>query len=222
VPYETTAGLEKVAVRMPNHKVALKLIDMSETPIVAPSANIAGKPSPTNAKHVLEDLDGKIEAIIDSGETTTGLESTVVDTTVYPVEILRPGPITPEMLEKVVKIEFSEIPSARYTHYAPKAELIVVSGDKAKVVEKISELISELNRNGLKVGLAVSSKERYKADLIIEMGELEAFARNLFPALREFDRQGVDVIVIEGVEERGIGVAVMNRLKKAASKFYRV
>jgi L-threonylcarbamoyladenylate synthase len=232
VPYATTGGLENVAVRMPKHKVALKLIELAGV-VAAPSANLAGKPSPTNAKHVLEDFGGEIEAIIDAGEAEIGLESTVVDTTTYPVTILRPGAITPEMLSKVVKVRVhrgnatvAKSPGMKYRHYAPKADLIVITGERSRVVEKISRFSLDLRERGFRVGVAVSSSKYYKAiaDVIVEMGEdAREIAKQLFSTLREFDKKGVDVIIAEGVEEKGIGIAIMNRLEKASGyRVYRV
>ncbi len=233
VPYATTGGLDTVAVRMPDHKVALKLIELSETVIAAPSANIAGRPSPTNANHVLEDFEGKIEAIIDAGETKIGLESTVVDTTTYPVTILRPGAVTPEMLGEVVDVKLfkgkpvvAKSPGMKYRHYAPKADLIVITGERSKVIDKIIQLTSDLKAKGLKVGVAASNKKFYEnvADEIVEMGDNpEVIARRLFSILREFDKRDVDVIIAEGIEEKGIGLAIMNRLEKASGyRVYRV
>ena len=165
VPHETTANLDTVGVRMPDHKVALKLIKLSETPIAAPSANLAGKPSPTKFEHVLADLNGKIEAIV-VGETSIGLESTVVDTTVYPVKILRPGAITPEMLKEFVDVEIHKgkeskpkSPGMKYKHYSPDAELYVFVGEGVK--KKIKEFANSLIEKGFKVGLAVSNAREY-------------------------------------------------------------
>jgi L-threonylcarbamoyladenylate synthase len=229
VPYATTGGLESVAVRMPDHKVALKLIELAGV-IAAPSANIAGKPSPTNAKHVLDDLNGKIEAVIDAGEARIGLESTVVDTTTYPVTILRPGAVTPEMLKEIVDVRIykgkpkvAKSPGMKYRHYAPKADLVVITGERQRVVEKIAQLVSDLEAKGLRVGIAVSNAKYYQGLEVIEMGEnAEEVAKKLFSVLREFDGRGMDVIIAEGVEEKGIGIAIMNRLEKASCRMYRV
>ncbi len=237
VPPEVTAGLKTVAIRMPSHQVALKLIKMSGTPIAAPSANLAGKPSPTKAEHVIDDLYGKIDLIIDGGETNIGLESTVVDTTTYPVEILRPGGLPIEEIKKVVDVkplgtEVSRVqlqapksPGMKYRHYAPEAELIVLYGRKEVVVREIKRMCKDMTEKGLKVGIVATKTEPYlgiKAE-IVELGnEVVEVARKLFSSLRELDKRGVDVILAEGVEERDLGVAVMNRLRKASHRFYRV
>ncbi|AGK60726.1 translation factor SUA5 [Archaeoglobus sulfaticallidus PM70-1] len=231
IPQEVTAGLDTVAIRMPDNKVALKLIELSEVPISAPSANLAGKPSPTKAEHVIEDLYGRIDAILDGGPTNIGLESTVVDTTVYPVELLRPGGLSVEELEKVVDIKIPELdegiprsPGMKYRHYAPSAELIVIYGKREDVVSKIIKTAGQLiDKSNKKIGLVVSDSEPYK-DIDVEIVEIgrsvEEVARNLFSALRELDRRGIDLIIAEGVEEKGLGLAVMNRLKKASN--YRI
>jgi len=217
VPYITTGGLEKVAVRMPENTVALKLIEKSGV-LAAPSANIAGKPSPITAEHVLEDLEGKIEAVIDSGETEKGIESTVVDTTVYPAKILRPGPVTVEMLEDIVEVETGEAESSKYAHYSTNAELILVKGNKAEVEKEVKKIVSEFRKSGKKVAI-VSFGLKVDADLRVEFNNTGSFVKKIYGVLRELDRK-VDVIVVQGVEEKGIGFSVMNRLKKAANVFY--
>lgn len=220
IPEKTSAGLEKVAIRMPDNKVALKLIEMS-SPLAAPSANLTGRSSPNTAGHVLEDLDGKIEAIIDSGETRTGIESTVVDTTVEPVEILRPGPITPEMIERVVgEVVLGEAASGKYAHYTPRAELMVVSGNKEKVEDKISQLVFESHERDQKVGVISVEEMDTEADHFVSVGDDESSAKKIFSTIRDYDKKEVDIIVVEGVEEKGMGYAVMNRLRKAASKIF--
>ena len=232
IPDEVTAGLETVAIRMPSHPVALKLIEMAQVPIAAPSANLAGKPSPTKAEHVMEDLQGKVDLILDTGETEIGVESTVVDTTTYPVEVLRPGGLPIEDIRKIVevrmfkgKVEVPKSPGMKYRHYAPDAELIVFYGRRRAVKEKIKKLVTELEGKGLKVGVVATDSQAYselKAEVVEVGNSVEEVAKNLFSSLRELDRR-VDVIVAEGVEEKGIGLAVMSRLRKAsAGKFYRV
>ncbi|MBO8182617.1 MAG: threonylcarbamoyl-AMP synthase [Archaeoglobus sp.] len=230
VPAEVTAGLDTVAIRMPSHPIALKLIEAAKVPIAAPSANLAGKPSPTKAEHVIEDLYGRIDLIIDGGETNIGVESTVLDTTT--LEILRPGGLPIEEIRKLVdvkvfkgKVEVAKSPGMKYRHYAPDAELIVFYGKRDDVVEKIKKLSGELVRKGLRVGIAATNLQPY-SELnaeVIELGNsIEEVAKNLFSCLRELDKKA-DVIIAEGVEEKGIGLAVMNRLMKAsAGKFYRV
>jgi|Deesub1362A_J573_1020465.scaffolds.fasta_scaffold00236_6 L-threonylcarbamoyladenylate synthase len=233
VPPEVTAGLNTVAVRMPSNLIALKLIELSGVPIAAPSANKAGKPSPTKAEHVVEDLNGVVDLIIDGGETKIGLESTVVDTTTYPVEVLRPGGMLIEEIQRVVEVKFfkkkdvevARSPGMKYRHYAPDAELIVLYGRRERLIDEIRKLVLKLSKSGKKVGVAVTSVEGYSeiSDrfYFVEMGKTpEEVAKNLFDALRELDRKKVDHIIAEGVEEKGIGLAIMNRLKKASN--YRV
>ncbi|MCS7121854.1 MAG: L-threonylcarbamoyladenylate synthase [Archaeoglobaceae archaeon] len=218
IPKIVTAGLDTVAVRMPNHRVALKLIDMSERPIAAPSANKSGRPSPTKAEHVIEDFGEEIDCIINAGETKIGLESTVIDTTVYPVEILRPGAITKEELEKYVEVgeakpsSIPRSPGMKYRHYAPRCELIVLVGKNFE--EKAFELAKEFEKKGYRVGVAGMG-------VGYDLGKnLEEFAKNLFKALRDLEKVN-DIIIMQGVEEVGIGRAIMNRLKKAG-KVYRI
>ncbi|ASJ17446.1 threonylcarbamoyl-AMP synthase [Thermococcus chitonophagus] len=231
VPKVTTGGLDTVAIRMPAHEIALKLIELSERPIAAPSANISGKPSPTSAEHVVDDFYGKIECIIDGGETRIGVESTVIDLTEWPPVLLRPGGLPLEEIEKVIgevrihpavygkKVDLAKAPGMKYRHYAPNAEVIVIEGPREKVEEKIRELIAEFKRKGKRVGVIGSG--RYNADEFFFLGNtVEDVARNLFKALRHMDRAGVDVVLAEGVEEKGLGLAVMNRLRKAAG--YRI
>nr|6F87_A Chain A, Threonylcarbamoyl-AMP synthase [Pyrococcus abyssi GE5]6F87_B Chain B, Threonylcarbamoyl-AMP synthase [Pyrococcus abyssi GE5]6F87_C Chain C, Threonylcarbamoyl-AMP synthase [Pyrococcus abyssi GE5]6F87_D Chain D, Threonylcarbamoyl-AMP synthase [Pyrococcus abyssi GE5]6F8Y_A Chain A, Threonylcarbamoyl-AMP synthase [Pyrococcus abyssi GE5]6F8Y_B Chain B, Threonylcarbamoyl-AMP synthase [Pyrococcus abyssi GE5]6F8Y_C Chain C, Threonylcarbamoyl-AMP synthase [Pyrococcus abyssi GE5]6F8Y_D Cha len=231
VPRVITGGLDTVAVRMPAHEIALKLIELSERPIAAPSANISGKPSPTSAHHVAEDFYGKIECIIDGGETRIGVESTVIDLTEWPPVLLRPGGLPLEEIEKVIgeirihpavygkSVDTAKAPGMKYRHYAPSAEVIVVEGPRDKVRRKIEELIAKFKEEGKKVGVIGSGS--YDADEVFYLGDtVEEIARNLFKALRHMDRTGVDVILAEGVEEKGLGLAVMNRLRKASG--YRI
>ena len=232
VPNETTANLPTVAIRMPNHEIALALIKESETPIAAPSANKAGRPSPTKAKHVLEDLNGKVDLIIDGGATEFGLESTIVDLTTKPPQLLRPGAVTAEMLREVLgafqvhpavlekgveKNVVARSPGMKYRHYAPKANLIVITGNDKDVQVKIEGLIQEFSRKNLKVGVATTTGKEYGANYVEKLGESKReIARRLFDILRKFDEADVDVILAEGVEEEGLGLAIMNRLKKAS------
>lgn len=230
VPDVTTGGLDTVAVRMPAHPIALALIRAS-TPIAAPSANISGKPSPTLAEHVVDDFYGRIEAIIDGGETKVGVESTVIDLTSKRPILLRPGGLPLEEIEKVIgeveihpavmgkMVDVARSPGMKYKHYSPEAQVIVVEGERERVRRKIAQLVAEYRSRGYRVG--VMGTEEYEADEFFHLGRSEEeFARNLFKALRELDKRGVDVIIAEGVEERGLGLAVMNRLRKASG--YRV
>lgn len=230
VPDVTTGGLDTVAVRMPAHPIALALIRAS-TPIAAPSANISGKPSPTLAEHVGDDFYGKIEAIIDGGETNIGVESTVIDLSSERPTLLRPGGLPLEEIEAVIGgveihpavrgklIDVARSPGMKYKHYSPNAQVVVVEGPRERVRRKIEELVAEYRSKGLRVG--VMATEDYTADEFFHLGGTdEEVARNLFRALRELDKRGVDIIVAEGIEERGLGFAVMNRLRKAAG--YRI
>lgn len=235
VPYETTGGMETVAIRMPNHPIALKLISESGCLIAAPSANTSGKPSPTQASHVALDMDGKIPMILDGGAVGIGIESTIVDLTEEVPMILRPGYITKEMLEDVlgeeVKIDPGLIdsdsltkpkaPGMKYKHYAPKADLVLVDGDADKVVSKINELVQEKQQQGKKVGVIATNetKEHYKADIVVSIGaraDEDAIAQHLYQILRGFDDLDIDAIYSESFATPRIGQAIMNRLLKAA------
>lgn len=235
VPYETTGGMDTVAIRMPNHPVALKLIEESGCLIAAPSANTSGKPSPTEAAHVALDLDGKIPMILDGGPVGIGIESTIIDLTEKTPMILRPGYITEEMLSEVlgedVKIDPGIIaadsltkpkaPGMKYKHYAPKADLVLVDGEAQAVVKKINELVEEKKSHGLKVGVIATdeTREQYAADYVVSIGardDEDAIAKHLYKILREFDDWNVDAIYSESFSTPRIGQAIMNRLLKAA------
>ncbi|MGO8806069.1 MAG: L-threonylcarbamoyladenylate synthase [Candidatus Bathyarchaeia archaeon] len=236
VPDVTVANLDTVAVRMPKHQVALALIRQSGCPIAAPSANLAGKPSPTNAQHVFEDLNGRIDAILDGGPTNIGVESTVVDVSVDPPMVLRPGGTPFEALKQVLgdmrlhpfvlaeaelPLEKMRSPGMRHKHYAPKADVLLVEGDVSAVVAKVKELTEFYVRNGVKVGVLATdeTQNNYRADVVKSLGSrfnLELVAQRLFSLLREVDAQGVSVIIAEGVSSEGLGLAVMNRLRKAS------
>jgi L-threonylcarbamoyladenylate synthase len=237
VPDVTVAGLDTIAIRMPQHNVALALIRESNCPIAAPSANLAGKPSPTSAKHVFDDLNGKIDAILDGGSTRIGVESTVLDLSVNPPMVLRPGG-TPfealkEMLgdvklhpfvvaEKELSVGVARSPGMRHRHYAPNAKVILVEGSVAAVTAKVKELAASYRLKACKVGVLATDETmaQYKADVVKSLGSrfnLPVIAQNLFRLLREFDAEGVDVIVAEGVPAEGLGLAVMNRLRKASA-----
>ena len=235
VPYETTGGMDTVAIRMPNHPIALKLIEQSGCLIAAPSANTSGKPSPTEAAHVALDLDGQIPMILDGGPVGIGIESTIIDLTEDMPMILRPGYITQQMLEDVlgeeVKIDPGIIasdsltkpkaPGMKYKHYAPKADLVLVDGDADKVVRKINELVQAKKDAGQKVGVIATdeTKDLYQADIVVSIGAREdedAIAKHLYKILREFDDWNVDAIYSESFATPRIGQAIMNRLLKAA------
>ncbi|MCC5803097.1 threonylcarbamoyl-AMP synthase [Rossellomorea vietnamensis] len=227
-----TAGLDTVGIRMPDHPVALSIIEASGLPIAAPSANRSGKPSPTTAQHVIDDLDGRIAGVVDGGETGVGVESTVVDCTGEIPVILRPGGITKEQLEEVVgKVEVDpslkegkgapKSPGMKYTHYAPDAPVYLVDGTK----EDVQRLVDEKKAEGLKVGVLTTEEQMdwYQADLILSAGrrdDLKTVAQHLYDTLRAFNRSNVDIIFAEMFPEDGVGLAIMNRLQKAAG--YRV
>jgi L-threonylcarbamoyladenylate synthase len=225
---KATAGLSTVAVRMPDHPVALALINAAGIPIAAPSANRSGKPSPTTAQHVWEDLNGRISAIVDGGPTGVGVESTVVDCTEAIPVILRPGGITKEELVSVIGEVTSDpalidvgsapkSPGMKYTHYAPDAPLYLVVGDR----EYIQQLINEKKKAGLKVGVLTTEENQgyYNADVIISCGhrnDLSTVANSLYDTLRSFNHSKVDLIFSEAFPDEGVGQAIMNRLLKAA------
>lgn len=234
VPLETTGGLETVAVRMPNHPIALALIDAGGGYIAAPSANTSGKPSPTKAEHVALDMDGKIPMILDGGAVGIGIESTIVDFSTEIPMILRPGYITPEMIQKVigeVKMDpglsmddptaHPKAPGMKYKHYAPKADLILVNGAQEKVIQKINELVNMAQESGKKTGVIGTDETcgRYQAGIVKSIGtrsEEDTIARHLYGILREFDDLDVDVIYSESFSTPRIGQAIMNRMLKAA------
>jgi L-threonylcarbamoyladenylate synthase len=237
VPKETVAGLDTIAIRMPKHKIALELIRQSHCPIAAPSANLAGKPSPTTAQHVHEDLEGQIDAIIDGGATNIGVESTVVDLSVEPPMLLRPGGTPFEALKKALvdlklhpfveaeqELSLKQIrsPGMKHKHYAPKAEVILVEGKMPAVSAKIKALSESYKAEGKKVGVLATDETQtnYRADVVKSLGSrsnLATIAQNLFRLLREVDAENVDVIIAEGVSSEGLGLAVMNRLRKASA-----
>ena len=234
VPYGTTGGLETVAVRMPDHDVARALIRAGGGYIAAPSANTSGRPSPTKASHVKEDLDGRIEMIIDGGDSKIGVESTILDMTVFPPMILRPGAVTKEMLEELIgdvdvdKTLISsdsrlapKAPGMKYRHYAPKADLTVVEGSTEAVVAEINRMAAEKIREGFQVGIIGTQEtvDRYQAGDIKSIGTREeerTIASHLYGILREFDDDEVNYIFSEAFAGEGIGSAIMNRLLKAA------
>ncbi|MFO6496959.1 L-threonylcarbamoyladenylate synthase [Bacillus sp. z60-11] len=223
-----TAGLDTVAVRMPDHPVALALIKEAGVPVAAPSANVSGKPSPTKAAHVIHDLNGRIAGIVDGGPTGVGVESTVVSCTGDIPVILRPGGVTKEQLEAAAGTVLIDqgitdeekaplSPGMKYTHYAPEAPLAIVNGTS----EEIQRLIGQYQKDGMKVGV-LTTEERagaYRADAVRICGRrdrLETVAAGLYDALRSFDEEKLDYIFAESFPEEGVGRAVMNRLLKAA------
>jgi len=236
VPDVTVAGLDTIAVRMPQHAVALALIRETSRPIAAPSANLAGKPSPTSADHVFDDLNGRIDAILDGGPTCIGVESTVLDLSADTALVLRPGGTPLEALrrvlgdvklhpfvaaEKELPLEKTRSPGMKHKHYAPNAQVIVVEGAISAVLAKVKELAESYRLKGVKVGVLATDETlaAYRADVVKSLGSrfnLAVVAQNLFSLLREFDAEDVDVIIAEGVSTEGLGLAVMNRLRKAS------
>lgn len=235
VPEKATGGLDTVAVRFPNHPVARAIIHAAGLPIAAPSANSSGKPSPTRASHVEFDLNGKIDMIVDGGAAEWGLESTIVDVSGEVPMILRPGAVTKEMMEEVVgKVEIDpailqkpaadlkpKAPGMKYTHYSPKAEVILVKGETEAVVDEINRLAAEDMAHGWKTGVMATeeTKALYKADIVLSLGSRERpeeIGANLFKFLRKFDFLGAERVYSEVFSEEGEGMAIMNRLNKAA------
>ncbi len=240
VPDIVTGGLSTVAVRFPKDEIARTLIERANIPIAAPSANLSGKPSPTKAHHVLEDLNGKIDMILDGGETVYGLESTIIDMSVSVPILLRPGTITVEMLEEILgKIcipehllkdskdtEIPKAPGMKYKHYAPKANVVLVSGEQEAVCKKIQQLTTIEKAKGKKVGILATNqtkevyeREESEADKILSLGNQNDFKEigaNLFACLREFDAYDIELIYSEVFLEEALGLAIMNRLKKAS------
>lgn len=229
IPDTVTAGLDTVGIRFPKNETAVGFIAEAGVPIAAPSANISGKPSPTTAAHVIHDMSGRIEGIIDGGSCDVGVESTIVDATGSAPVILRPGGITPDMLRAVIsETEVDEhvlksvsadtqpkCPGMKYTHYSPDAEVVVVEGEKAAVQAKIKSL---LEKNSDKItGVLTMYKSAYDNAVILSAGDNnKAYAKNLFSALRSFDELGVQIVFAEFFEQDGYGLAVKNRLYKAA------
>jgi len=236
VPYATTGGLDTVAVRMPNHPVALELIRKSGKLIAAPSANTSGRPSPTEASHVMEDLSGRIAMVLDGGAVGIGIESTIIDLTESTPMVLRPGYITPEMLSEVLGEEVimdpgiiaaddttkPKAPGMKYKHYAPKADMIIVEGEVEAVVKKINALTSEVHAENKKVAVIATeeTKDLYHADVVLSIGKRDdedSIAKHMYKILRQCDELEVEVIYSESFKTPRIGQAIMNRLLKAAA-----
>ena len=226
VPDQATGGLTTVAVRMPAHPVALALISRAQTPLAAPSANRSGRPSPTTAQHVFDDLQGRIPLILDAGPTSVGVESTVLDVTGSPPVLLRPGGVSRDAIEAVIgpvrttadAALRQRSPGTRYRHYSPKARVLLLQSPDPAIWHAT---LADARQHGRCVGCLL-----YRMELgdvppgvtVIRAGScLEDYARALFSALRALDAQGVDIILVEGVTEEGIGLAIMDRLRRAAS-----
>lgn len=232
VPGAVTAGLDTVAIRMPSHPAARALIEKTGLPIAAPSANRSGRPSPTRAEHVLEDMDGRIGLILDGGPCRVGLESTVLDAAGEVPRVLRPGGVTPEMIEAAlgaVEVDESALrplkegekarsPGMKYRHYAPKGRLTIIRGAADAVAREIARRYDEAEAAGQRCAILASSARRYGGRNVRPLGETpEQVAANLFQALREMDGEGVERMFAEAVEISGLGLAVMNRMGRAAA-----
>ena len=237
VPKSTTGGLETVAVRMPSHPVARALIRESGVYIAAPSANTSGRPSPTKAEHVKEDLDGRIDMILDGGAVGIGLESTIVDLSTGVPTILRPGYITGEMLEDVlgeVQVDpailsqkmnpniVAKAPGMKYRHYAPKGQMTIIEGDTGKVVDEINRLVKEKTDEGCSVAVIATEETRdaYACANVRSVGSRAtegSIAAGLYDILREMDHIGAEYIYAESFEKDTLGKAIMNRMLKAAA-----
>ena len=235
IPNMTSADLDTIGIRMPNSEIALKLIELSDRPIAAPSANISGRPSPTEVERCIDDLDGRVDYIIGGESSDIGVESTIIDCTVNPPLILRPGGITLEMLreidsnidiDKALKSKPSadlkpKAPGMKYRHYAPKAHLKIIRGKNEKTIEIIREMLENYIEKNSEVAVLTTDENlnRFDKGNIISLGsekDLNQIAKNLFEALRKCDDLGVQYILCQGFEEKGVGVAIMNRLSKAA------
>lgn len=236
VPYGTTGGLDTVAIRMPNNKLALELIKQSGLYLAAPSANSSGKPSPTLASHVVHDLNGKIDMVVDGGKAVLGLESTIVDLTNEKPCILRPGYITKDMLERIVgEVQYDGVvllkaldptikpkaPGMKYKHYAPSGDMSIIEGEVQDVVDYINKEIDHAISEGRSVGVIATeeTKHLYHAGLVKSIGSRnndETIAASLYAILREFDELKTEVIFSESFYDEKLGQAIMNRLVKAS------
>jgi len=228
-----SGGLSTVGVRMPAHPVALRLVELSGVPIAAPSANLSGRPSPTDESHVLEDMSGRADVILLAGRTPLGVESTVIDLTTSPPRLLRPGPVDPVRLQELLgmEIEISDAarglitqerpvsPGMKYRHYAPSKPLILIEGAKEFVLIVMRELI-EARPTAVICSVQTARELEYEDHVLVwgKREDLFSAAKNLFELLRRAEKLPVDVIIAEGVDEKGIGLAVMNRLRRAASE----
>lgn len=225
VPDAVTAGLDTVAIRMPSGKIARELVRIARTPIAAPSANISGRPSPTKGRHVIEDLDGKVDVIIDGGPCEIGLESTVIDITGKFPLVLRPGRVSLAKIREVLPSARAysggserkpRSPGMKYRHYSPKAKVVLVTGSPSERRRKM-ELFVRKGRGPIAVIASFGVKE---ADHFFKFGNLSDLAASLFSKYREFDSLGARTIIVEGCARRGLGVALMNRIEKSAGKVY--
>lgn len=225
-----TANLNSVAVRMPSDPAAQELLRLTGIPVAAPSANLSGKPSPTHGEHVINDLLGKIELIIDAGQCPDGVESTVLSLMGEEPVILRPGTVTREQLEPVlgrsilmasgVEVDRPQAPGMKYRHYAPEAPVTLFEGKSEKIVREINQRLAETKNSHKTVVLGTTENiDKYDNEWVLDMGPQgnpSIIASNIYELLRFCDRLRVDRILIEGISDQGIGTAVLNRLRKAA------
>jgi len=234
IPAAVSCGLDTVGIRFPSHPIAHALIESAKVPVAAPSANISGKPSPTEAKHVIEDMNGKVDVIIDGDASEFGVESTVLDITSKPACILRPGAVTLKMLKPYIPdvtelgwkntktIDKPRSPGMKYKHYAPKAIVTIYHGEETKTAEFINQKVSEAIESGLQPAvLATDQTLKYynNVKFVLSLGDRNdglSQSAKLFSGLRKFDELGVDVVFAEAVPETGVGDAVMNRMYRAA------
>ncbi len=228
VARSVSAGLPTVAVRMPRNRIALELIERAATPIAAPSANRSGRPSPTTAGHVVEDLGGRIDMVLDGGTTNIGIESTVLDVTTKPPVILRPGWITSEIISEVLgeveramsEADLRRSPGTRHRHYSPRARVVLIEGASPARVKSLCAQLLEGGPAGF-IGHTRVAIDNSDFSRIILEASAASYARSIYAALRELDRLRPRVILIEGIEETGEGAAVMDRLRRAASEILR-
>jgi L-threonylcarbamoyladenylate synthase len=235
VPDVTTGGLDTVALRMPDNAIAIGLIRISGKPLAAPSANLSGKPSPTNAQHVMSDLLGRIDAVIDGGTVDVGIESTVIDMTLQVPSILRPGRVSQEEIEEEIGSVTTgyenedhpdqgivRSPGMKYRHYAPDATVILIEGENERVVRRICEMLEYHSLGKMKVGLLLTDESNMVIDHEEQLSlgskdKPEELALHLFSGLRYLDAKKVDLILVDGsFSHQGIGAAVSNRIRKAA------
>lgn len=232
VPSIVSANLETVGIRMPDHPIALKLIELAGVPIAAPSANLSGKPSPTEAEHVMNDMMGRVDMIVTANQSKIGIESTVLDMSTEIPTLLRPGGVTVAQIESVIgpikiddgihkTVEKPKSPGMKYTHYAPNASLTLFKGLSHHMIQRIQVEVIQANKMGLKSAVITCDEncDKYLNTTVFSLGSIkkpDELASNLFNRLRECDKQGIQIIFAESFSEVDLGLALMNRLKKAA------
>ena len=236
IPDRTSGGLDTEAIRMPSDQVARDLIRQAGVPIAAPSANISGRPSPTKPEHIIIDMDGRVDGILVGGPCDYGVESTIIDLSEDLAMVLRPGSITLEMLGEVLgRVDLdpslknkddnirAKAPGMKYKHYSPQAQVYIVKADNLEgFAERVDSLCEDNAKKGLKIGVMTMNYDQhsYQAKVFDLGGSDTEVAKNLFDSLISLDRESIDIAYVPYFEERGIGVAIMNRLKKAAA--YRI